>query len=151
MFMATSTHSTGNSQQSISTKFDALTVADSATTSIQQQESIEPNQNLIQSHKPAENLPGHLIWLIPVWGVIAWALLVCTTSELWKLLRFRHTDLKKNQQVPCRNCRFFSSNFYLKCAVRPTDALTDRATDCSDFCPRGMEEIEQQKTTRVRH
>ena len=149
--MATSIYDPGNSQQSVSNKFDALTVASSPVTVSKQQESIEPNHNFIQSHKPAESLPGHFIWLIPVWGVIAWALLVCTTSELWKLLRFRHTDLQKNQQVPCKNCRFFSSNFYLKCAVRPTDALTDRATDCSDYCPRELEEMEQQKPTRVRH
>jgi hypothetical protein len=35
--------------------------------------------------------------------------------------------------TPCPSCRFFSGNAYLKCAVRPTDALTDRAIHCTDY------------------
>ncbi|MEG3436450.1 hypothetical protein V0288_04905 [Pannus brasiliensis CCIBt3594] len=38
--------------------------------------------------------------------------------------------------TPCASCRFFSNNVYLKCAVRPSDALTDRAVDCPDYRPR---------------
>ena len=36
--------------------------------------------------------------------------------------------------VPCRNCRFFANNQYLKCAVHPSTVLTAQATNCSDYC-----------------
>ncbi|HAX77859.1 MAG TPA: hypothetical protein DCY88_18970 [Cyanobacteria bacterium UBA11372] len=36
-------------------------------------------------------------------------------------------------KVPCRNCRYFTGNFYLKCAVRPSEVLTKKAINCSDY------------------
>jgi hypothetical protein len=36
-------------------------------------------------------------------------------------------------QVPCRNCQFFSNNFYLNCAVNATLVLTKEAINCSDY------------------
>ncbi|WAL59144.1 hypothetical protein [Thermocoleostomius sinensis] len=44
--------------------------------------------------------------------------------------------LKYTDKVPCRNCRFFSNNSYLKCAVHPSDVLKETAIDCSDYCPK---------------
>jgi hypothetical protein len=44
--------------------------------------------------------------------------------------------------TPCPSCRFFSSNLYLKCAVRPADVLTERAVHCSDYCPRHSEQLD---------
>jgi hypothetical protein len=38
-------------------------------------------------------------------------------------------------QVPCRKCRFFSSNPYLKCTVHPSIVLKTQAKDCSDYWP----------------
>ncbi|MCU0533070.1 MAG: hypothetical protein MUD14_04130 [Hydrococcus sp. Prado102] len=38
-------------------------------------------------------------------------------------------------QVPCRKCRFFSSNPYLRCAVHPSIVLKAEAKDCSDYWP----------------
>lgn len=89
------------------------------------------------------NTMNPLVWLLPIWGAIVWLLLLGTASEAWKLLRYNATTLKQGQRVPCKNCQFFSSNFYLKCAVRPSDALTDRAVDCTDFCQKSA--IEESK------
>jgi len=36
-------------------------------------------------------------------------------------------------QVPCRKCRFFASNPYLKCAIHPSTVLTAQARNCSDY------------------
>jgi len=36
-------------------------------------------------------------------------------------------------ESPCSSCRFFSHNAYLKCAVHPSIALTQRALNCSNF------------------
>lgn len=44
-------------------------------------------------------------------------------------------NLQQLNEIPCSNCRFFSSNPYLKCAVHPAIALTKQAIDCADYCP----------------
>ena len=41
--------------------------------------------------------------------------------------------LKRSHQIPCRNCRYFSGNFYLRCAIHPSDVLTEKAVDCADY------------------
>jgi hypothetical protein len=38
--------------------------------------------------------------------------------------------------MPCRGCRYFHNNPYLKCTVNPTTALTEDAVGCSDHHPR---------------
>jgi hypothetical protein len=42
---------------------------------------------------------------------------------------------KQFSQIPCQNCRYFSKNFYLKCAVQPSIVLKAEAKDCSDYWP----------------
>ncbi|TVP62020.1 MAG: hypothetical protein EA343_12485 [Nodularia sp. (in: Bacteria)] len=39
-------------------------------------------------------------------------------------------------KVPCKNCRFYSNNHYLKCAVQPSIVLTEEAKDCSEYSPK---------------
>ncbi|MUL39251.1 hypothetical protein [Gloeocapsopsis dulcis] len=60
-------------------------------------------------------------------------------SMLSKLRKQKQSDIVINLQqlnkIPCSNCRFFSSNPYLKCAVNPTIALTEEAINCTDYCP----------------
>ena len=41
--------------------------------------------------------------------------------------------IKPSNQIPCKNCRYFSGNFYLKCAVHPDTVLTKEASDCGDY------------------
>lgn len=42
-------------------------------------------------------------------------------------------NIKRLDEVPCKKCRYFSGNHYLKCAVNPSDALTERAINCTDY------------------
>lgn len=65
-------------------------------------------------------------------------------ASLFLLVKRIRTNNEKNEsnlninnlnRVPCKNCQYFSGNFYLKCAVRPDDVLSKRATDCSDYTP----------------
>lgn len=64
-----------------------------------------------------------------------------TILSIWKFARDKKRLMTSNhfQQVPCKNCRFFTNNHYLKCAVHPAVALTKQALNCSDFwyqeCP----------------
>ena len=34
----------------------------------------------------------------------------------------------------CRNCQFYATNPYLKCAVHPSVVLTKQARNCIDYC-----------------
>jgi hypothetical protein len=39
-------------------------------------------------------------------------------------------------KVRCQNCRFYSNNRYLNCAVQPSIVLTKDAENCTDYCPK---------------
>jgi hypothetical protein len=39
-------------------------------------------------------------------------------------------------KLPCRNCRYFSNNHFLQCAVQPSIVLTEEAMNCSEYCPK---------------
>ncbi|MCU0527364.1 MAG: hypothetical protein MUF72_21365 [Elainella sp. Prado103] len=40
-----------------------------------------------------------------------------------------------NANIPCSSCRFFARNLYIKCAVRPSEVLTQQAIHCADYDP----------------
>ena len=40
---------------------------------------------------------------------------------------------KQMHQIPCTQCRFFTNNYRLKCAINPSIANTEKAIDCSDY------------------
>jgi hypothetical protein len=73
------------------------------------------------------------------YGIPTSLLLISTIVFLNLLKAGRHglekiTDpVKYFSQVPCRKCRFFSSNPYLRCAVHPSIVLKPEARDCSDY------------------
>lgn len=39
----------------------------------------------------------------------------------------------KTVTLPCKNCQYYNSNNYLKCAVNPAEVLTEKAKDCRDY------------------
>ncbi|MBD2306441.1 hypothetical protein H6G17_13065 [Chroococcidiopsis sp. FACHB-1243] len=45
-------------------------------------------------------------------------------------------EIASFSQSPCRKCRFFFNNPFLKCAVHPTIVLTKEANNCADYNPR---------------
>ncbi len=59
-------------------------------------------------------------------------LLTATCNYLSKVIR---PPIKSSEtdKLPCRSCQYFNSNYHLKCAVRPTDVMTDRALECRDY------------------
>lgn len=52
-------------------------------------------------------------------------------------LQLLHQAKKLNylDEFPCKNCRFFSKNSYLKCAVNPSTVFTKAAINCNDYHP----------------
>lgn len=77
---------------------------------------------------------------------IDWAILVIFLGWVLifiKLLRMQMAIQKENavrqsqsplDKVPCKNCRFFSNNRHLSCAVQPSIVLTKEAVNCPDYC-----------------
>jgi hypothetical protein len=42
---------------------------------------------------------------------------------------------KKRVNVPFKNCKFYSKNNFLKCAVNPSDVMTEKAVECHEHFP----------------
>jgi hypothetical protein len=53
-----------------------------------------------------------------------------------KLLSIKnfHQPLPQNKPIACKNCRFYSPNFYVQCAVHPSKVMKPEAVNCSDYC-----------------
>lgn len=80
------------------------------------------------------NLPELTLYLSPLAVVILW------TIVLIILQKFRNSHDHKNclkndiyHKLPCKKCRFFNNNHYLKCAVNPKIVLTEEAINCCEF------------------
>jgi hypothetical protein len=71
----------------------------------------------------------------PVYSIFAWSFILLLIKSLWFLLRDTTSHVHQLHQIPCSHCRFFTDNHQLKCTVHPTIAMTESATDCSDYCP----------------
>ena len=59
-------------------------------------------------------------------------LAVCVGSCVKKTFEKR-TLKRQSQRFPCGNCRYFSNETLLKCAVHPVDVMTEVAQNCLDF------------------
>lgn len=78
---------------------------------------------------------------IMLWGIVGFV--VCWVAiffMLSKRVRVTRKEIAINiqtlHQIPCKNCKFYSSDPHLKCAVNPSIVLTEKAVDCSDYCSR---------------
>lgn len=63
---------------------------------------------------------------------------IAISIHVLMLKRIQQTVLDFNKcrsKVPCRGCRYFSHNNYLRCSVHPTTAMTEEAIDCQDYDP----------------
>ncbi len=65
----------------------------------------------------------------------ALAILILMLPDVWQAARTSVITLNRCHQIPCRNCRFFIDNRYLRCTVQPSFVLTQQAVDCADFHP----------------
>ncbi|WP_071188493.1 hypothetical protein [Trichormus sp. NMC-1] len=92
-------------------------------------------QNPVQ--KEGLNFTDLAISLSPLSFVLVWAIFLVilqkTRSHLDNKIVFTINGLQK---VPCKNCKFFANNHYLKCAVQPDLVLTEEAINCSEYCPK---------------
>jgi hypothetical protein len=114
--------------------------------SLKQQTATEPTAELIQTETQLDNATPSSP-SVPDMGILSIGLLgLCLLgiALLLKVIVLKVTaehkqvvaTLKHIDKVPCKSCQFFSYNSYLKCAVRPSQVLTDAAIDCPDYCPK---------------
>jgi hypothetical protein len=88
--------------------------------------------------------PQHITSLISVTGG-----LMLLMGSLWIFVRAWRLIVKEKtnepaaelylnafKSMPCYNCKYFSDNVYIKCAVNPENVLTTRAHQCPDYCSR---------------
>ncbi|MBG1241503.1 hypothetical protein [Nostoc sp. NZL] len=76
------------------------------------------------------------ISLSPVGFIISWIVFFVILRKIRAFLDDKMVfSIKGIQKLPCKNCRFYSNNHYLKCAVNPSIVLTEEAVNCSEYSP----------------
>lgn len=76
------------------------------------------------------------VFSIPIALIVCCTVLFFMMFKKWTVTRDEIAfKVRPSPQIPCINCRFFSGNHYLKCAVSPSIALTEKAIHCSDYSP----------------
>jgi hypothetical protein len=118
------------------TKYPAkqyLFISGDLNTKLQSQVKIDGATKLIVNNQDViVGTAANLIACALFWSLflfIAWKNKIVVQNN--KINFFRNTL----STIPCNHCRFSSNNSYLKCAVQPTIAFTDEATNCSDYSP----------------
>ncbi len=84
-------------------------------------------------HEIDSNLSEFFLWATFL-SIIS--LVLVKAFQKLDTVKFRGLSILPVSQIPCRNCKFFAQNQYLKCAVRPFTVLTAEAANCSDYCSR---------------
>ncbi|AFZ56617.1 hypothetical protein H6G54_00470 [Anabaena cylindrica FACHB-243] len=83
------------------------------------------------------NISDLAIALTPLSFVFVWAIFLFILQKIRSNLDNKIAfSVNTVHQVPCKNCKFFANNHYLKCAVKPDIVLTEEAINCSEYCPK---------------
>ena len=89
----------------------------------------------LENVKPLRGLTSDFIMF---WGIIGFV--TCWTAIFFMLSKRARVarkeiavDIKTLHQIPCKNCKFYSNEPHLKCAVNPSIVLTEQAINCSDY------------------
>ncbi|MBD2532141.1 hypothetical protein H6G97_22180 [Nostoc flagelliforme FACHB-838] len=94
----------------------------------------EAKNEQTQTHELA--IPDLAIFLYPVGFMVGWIFFFLILRKIRALLDEKIIfSISHLHKVPCKNCRFYSSNYYLKCAVNPSVVLTEEAKNCSEYSP----------------
>lgn len=104
------------------------------------QENIEQGmRNDVKYEQPNSNqftLPDVAISLTPIALLISWIVFfVILRKSRNGVDNKRFFTINSLHKVPCKNCQYYSSNHYLKCAVQPSLVMTEEAKNCSEYSP----------------
>ena len=70
------------------------------------------------------------IW-ISIFGIASWILYQAVREMA--VIKIKGVSIFSFFQTPCRNCKFYNRNLYLRCAVHPSLVLTKKAHNCIDY------------------
>lgn len=90
------------------------------------------SRTIIPSIERFDNSFHSLFIWISILSIISW-ILYQIISEL-NTIKIEGISIFPFSQTPCRNCKFYARNLYLKCAVHPSEVLTKQARHCVDYC-----------------
>jgi hypothetical protein len=109
---------------------------------IQPSNSFPPNPRRIENWDTAFQIIISLM-ILSTLGIVIYA----------GILKSRQQSVSFNpySKVPCRRCRYFSDNQFLKCTLHPTTALTGQAVDCRDYCPHNAEKRFEKESNASLH
>ncbi|NJL10323.1 MAG: hypothetical protein HC908_09540 [Calothrix sp. SM1_7_51] len=69
-------------------------------------------------------IPAELGYIIPITTLALWAIAAWKISNAFKHVKSKIEINRCSCQTPCKNCKYFADNFYLKCAIHPSTVLT---------------------------
>jgi hypothetical protein len=105
---------------------------------IQPSNSFPPSQRRIESLDTAFQIVIGLVIFSTI-GILIYA----SIPKGWQ----HSLKFNLDRKVPCRRCRYFSDNPYLKCTLHPVTAMTEQAVDCRDYCPYHEENRMEKEST----
>lgn len=115
--------------------FNAATLSESNLVRLSLIEEKLDGKKLNAENQDKATMPDGTMLLAPIYFLaFTGALIFLKRSKSHKAAQNRITNLKRLNQIPCRNCRFFKENQYLKCAVHPSTVLKEEAVNCPDYC-----------------
>ncbi|AHJ28939.1 hypothetical protein PN465_11540 [Nodularia spumigena CS-584] len=90
-----------------------------------------------QMQQDGLDIPDIALTLSPVALLFSWVVFFLLLQKVRTLLDNKMVfTVNGSHKVPCKNCRFYSNNHYLKCAVQPSIVLTEEAKDCPEYSPK---------------
>ncbi|MBC1217934.1 hypothetical protein GNE08_27470 (plasmid) [Trichormus variabilis ARAD] len=99
-------------------------------------------QPIAATHNEAKNkdgdIPVAIVFLAPICFMAVCAIYLSIISSFLKSAENKNSllNIEHLNQCPCKKCKFFHENNYLKCAVSPSIVLTKQAINCSEYQPR---------------
>lgn len=83
------------------------------------------------------NIPDIAIALTPIGLIFSWVFFFIMLRKLGTAVDNKMVfAIKLLHKVPCKNCQYYSSNHYLKCAIKPSIVMTEEAKNCSEYSPK---------------
>ena len=76
-----------------------------------------------------------VLWILAGFIIIRAVFVLIIPATRIKTNKKQVMTIGGRRRIPCKNCQYFLSNTYLKCAVHPTIVLTPKALNCSDYWP----------------
>lgn len=99
------------------------------------------NQSVLSEHQVTQpqrdrvTSPETIIFEPSLYFVSGWIILGMMLAAILTIVRSEMFSMELVPELPCKKCRFFSTNPYLKCAVHPCTVLTEKAMHCTDYRP----------------